>query len=237
LKEIIIIVISAFVGGVITFFFDRIKESREEKKKEFQQKEEERKNRPEYKIIEMKDYFDNPGVNVREKTCDVEVFLLPIESVKIEENDVVAKYDKSMLDKDLWVCREYTLKNVGNTTIYDTDIVSVIKKRVCLFDVRLMTKEYLEFGSLNYSELYDNRIGVGENFTLKLCYNQDKIIGGTMSANLVIGIRDDNGDCWMQPFFAPDDKLYKSSMVPYKDYKDELRSDIAIECFKNPNLW
>ena len=59
----------------------------------------------------------------------------------------------------------------------------------------------------------------------------------TLSAIMSIGLEDCNGRHWMQPLFAPTEKIYDSRMVSYKDYISEVRVDAAIECFKNPMLW
>lgn len=50
-------------------------------------------------------------------------------------------------------------------------------------------------------------------------------------------MRDDNGVYWVQPFFAPEDKLYESRKITYHEYRNAILPDQAIECFKNPYLW
>lgn len=140
------------------------------------------------------------------------------------------------MDKKSWVCRQYTLKNVGKTVVYGVDIISNYKKSTCIFDIK--TIDYVkEHGILNYSELLDRRIAPDECFTLKLCYNKDKIVVGTLSSIFEIGMRDNNDEHWVQPFFAPDNKLYASRSIPYKEYRESLLPYIAIECFRNPILW
>ncbi|WP_202708327.1 hypothetical protein [Sporosalibacterium faouarense] len=135
------------------------------------------------------------------------------------------------------MCREYTIKNVGKTPVYEIDIISNFQKDTCVFNVDLLDEGILELGVLNYHVLYDRRVGPEESFLLKLCYSKNKIRTGMLSASLEIGMRDDRGNYWMQPFFAPDDKLYKSYGVSYKQYRKRILSDIAIECFKKPYLW
>ena len=84
---------------------------------------------------------------------------------------------------------------------------------------------------------FDKKIRVGETITVKFCYHKERIINGTLSAIMSIGLEDCNGRHWMQPLFAPTEKIYDSRMVSYKDYISEVRVDAAIECFKNPMLW
>ncbi len=185
----------------------------------------------------MSDYFDKPGVNIEDKTSNLEIFVLPIDGIKVEDDHVIAQYDKDMLNKEDWICREYILKNVGKTSVYEIDLICNAKKTTCIFDVHMMNEGTFNFGVLNYSEMYDRRVGPDETFKLKLCYNKDRIISGTFSAMFELGMRDDNGDYWFQPFFAPDDKLYESRNVSYKEYRVKSRADIAIECFKKPYMW
>ena len=237
MKEIIIAIVSAFAGGLINFIFERLKDRKDNKREKIKQMEQEKKDRPEYKIIEMRDYFDKPGININEKTCDMEVFLLPIERVDVNEYEVIARYNKDMIDREQWVCREYILKNIGNTIIYETHIISAAKRNLCVFDIDSITNDFLELGCLNYSVLHDNRIDIGQSVSIKLCFNKEKIPSNFFSAFLEIGIVDDNSNCWLQPFFAPDDKIYKSRNVSSKDYHDEIRPNLAIECFKKPYLW
>ena len=84
---------------------------------------------------------------------------------------------------------------------------------------------------------YDKKIRPGETVTIKFCYHKDRVITGRMSSIMTIGMEDDNGRYWMQPLFAPSEKIYDSRMVTYRDYIVEVDPDAAIECFKNTMLW
>ena len=90
---------------------------------------------------------------------------------------------------------------------------------------------------LNYSVCYDKKIRPDETVTIKFCYHKERVIKGMVSSMMTIGMNDDNGRYWMQPLFAPTEKIYDSRMVTYKDYITEVRSNAAIECFKDPMLW
>lgn len=236
-NEITIAIISAFLGGFVTYLFDRKKERRKEKNDLLTKEEEQRKNRPEFLITNMKDSFNRPGTCIETQPCDIEIFVAGIKNVSIKEGLVFAEYDESIFDRKFWVCRQYTLKNVGKTVIYGVDIISNYKKDTCIFNVNSVEERFIKSGILNYSELLDKRVAPNESFTLKLCYSKDKIITGFMSAIFEIGMRDDNDTYWVQPFFAPNDKLYESRKISYQDYRDIILPDKAIECFQNPYLW
>ena len=96
---------------------------------------------------------------------------------------------------------------------------------------------YAENHILNYSECYDRKIRVGSSITLKFCYHKDAIIAGPISAIIHIGIVDDNGRHWVQPLFAPENKIYPSRAISAKEYSAEMDVRIAERCFANPGLW
>lgn len=237
IDEIAIAVISALIGGFIKYLFDWKKERSKENKDLLAKQEERRKNRPEFLITNMKDSFNRPGTCINSQPCDMEIYVAGIKKVNIKDGSVLAEYDDSIFDKQSWVCRQYTLQNVGKTVVYGVDIISNYKKDTCIFNVKTVEERFIKSGILNYSELLDKRIAPNESFTLKLCYNKDKIIKGFMSAIFEIGMRDDNGTYWVQPFFAPEDKLYESREISYQEYRDRILPDKAIECFQNPYLW
>jgi hypothetical protein len=236
-NEIIIAIISSLIGGSVMHFFDLKKERRREKKEELIKKEEQRKNRPEFQIINMKDSFNRPGTCIDSQPCDMEIFVAKIENVHVKNDIVYAEYDNSILDKKSWVSRQYTLENIGKTALYEVAIMSNFKRTTCLFNTKNMHNGFIENGVLNYFELIDRRIAPNESITLKICYNKDKVMSGMISAEFELGMRDDNGVYWVQPFFAFNNKLYESRRVTYQAYRDAIRPDIAIECFKKPYMW
>lgn len=237
LKEIAISGVSAFITIFIKNIFDRKKELQVEKKDILAKLEEERRNRPEFLITNMKDSFNRPGTCIDTHPCDLEIFVANIKKVNVVEDMVFAEYDDSILDKKSWVCREYTLKNVGKTVIYESAVISNNKRSTCIFEDKYINERVVNTGILNYYALLDRRIAPGETFTLKLCYQKKEIIGGPFCAAFEVGMRDDNGTYWVQPFFAPEDKIYESTKIPYQEYREAIMPDQAIECFKKPYLW
>lgn len=237
INEILVAIPSAIIGGFITLIFERRKERRQDKKELEAKKEELHRNRPELSIIEMKDYFSRPGVCITSQPCDLEAFIAPFKKVEIADGDVSAIYDESYLDKKSWACRIYVIKNVGKSAIYSLSLISNYKKDTCIFEVEALDKLTIEDGYINYYVSLDKRIAPDETFTLKLCYPKDKVVSGFMSAIFSFGLCDDNEHYWEQPFFAPGDKLYVSQMISYREYRDQILPDSAIECFKKPYLW
>lgn len=195
------------------------------------------KTRPEFQITEMKDTFSRPGACVASQPCDLEVFVAPFCGVSITGDVVHANYNQCLLDKKQWVCRQYTLRNIGQTATYTVSVISNFKKDTCVFDKDAPLQQLFSDGVLNYWVMLDKRIGPDETFTLKLCYHKDKIITGEFSAILCLIMADENNNYWKQPFFAPHKKLYESKRITYKEYRECISSDAVIDCFKKPWLW
>lgn len=116
------------------------------------------------------------------------------------------------------------------------DIICNFKKDTCIFDCE-NAKKFASNHLLNYWYCHDKKIRVAETVTVKLCYHKERVLTGPISAIMSISMQDDNGRYWTQPLFAPLDKLYDSRQFSYKEYREEIRTDIAEECFKKPWLW
>lgn len=234
LREAIIAVAAAVIGSVVTSLYER----RRDKKKSTEEKREvQHKMRPEFKIVHMKDSFSRPGACIASQPCDLEVFVAPFSGVTIQGDIVNGNYNGDLLDKKNWVCRQYTFKNIGETAVYTISIISNSKKDACIFHKDAFTPQVVSNGILNYWAMLDKRIGPGESFTLKLCYSKDKIVAGMLSAIMSLVMYDDNSVYWEQLFFSPEPQLYESKKIPYKEYRESILPDAAIECFKKPYLW
>ena len=83
----------------------------------------------------------------------------------------------------------------------------------------------------------NNECGIGDTVKVKFCYNKECVIGGMFSAIMSIIMEDDNGRYWSQPLFAPENKIYDSRLISYQEYRNQINTDIAEECFKKPWLW
>ena len=239
------------VSFVITLF-ERCFANKDEKRKERREdalaaKSEQQeifRNRPEFDIIEYKNYLSRPGYGIKKK-CDIEVFVAHIDHVEVEvigkklgakTGNVFAHFHPDDLNTKDWCCVIYVLKNEGKTDISTTNIICHYQKDTCLFPAEYADR-YMKENILSYSIWHDRKIRSGRTVTLKLCYHKDRIMAGAFSANMSIGMQDDNGNCWEQPLFAPEDKVYNSEQVTLEQYRKDMSADSAIECFLNPALW
>lgn len=242
-NEIIIAIVSAVAGGIVTLFttlaLDRRKEKREDRLEAKKSQREVFQNRPEMQIVDFKDYITRTGYGVKQK-CDIGLFVARIENVTVEgkkKNAIVnAHYKGEHLNPDEWCCVIYTLKNAGKTDISIMDIMWHFQQSSCIFPAD-EARQWAEGKLLKYSYCYDKKIRIGEMVSLKICYHKNVIIPGLVSATFSIGMIDDNGRYWVQPLFAPQNKVYDSRAISPKEYIEQTRTDIAEECFKNPWLW
>lgn len=234
IRDIIVSVISVIVGSVVTFSLTQLASKNKEKK---QLKRDTYDNRPEFDIINYYDYTETPGKGIDEE-CDIDVFVSKIKNVDYdrENDDLKINYFDDDLNKDNWCCIIYELKNAGHIDISSFDVVCKDKKYCSIFSTNILNL-YIEKGFLNYFICYDKKIRVGQTVKIKFYFNNDRITGGPLSAFMSILLTDDHGSLWEQPLFLPDNKIYDSRRINYKEYKRNKSTDDAIECFKNPYLW
>lgn len=235
IEGIIGAIIGSAITGVITIICELVKTRYQDKKEKIKESTEIFSNRPELKIVDYKNYIDNPGRNINEN-CDVDIFISPIDRVTISDQYIEANYNLNYFNRDDWCCVIYTLKNVGKTDISNFDFMTTNKRTSCLFcsDYAI---EFAKDGLLNYSYCFDEKIRVNETFTLKICYYKDKIATGMFSATVSIGMVDSFHRYWQQPLFAPYEKIYDSYKVDGQKYFTDIKTDDAEECFRKPYLW
>ena len=99
MEEIIIPIITAIVGGLIGGIFTLIVAKRKENREERLRLQKERKeifyNRPEYKIVDYKEYLSRPGYGIKQQ-CNLDIFITPIKDIKIN-----GRVDAIMMKKPL----------------------------------------------------------------------------------------------------------------------------------------
>ncbi|MBR3888662.1 MAG: hypothetical protein IKJ32_06145 [Clostridia bacterium] len=227
LEKIIEFIIPAVIGGCFTLICTFITEANKNKK---EKREEERR------IFKEKPKFSVRKADDNEK-ADVQVFIAPFECVKNEDNEINFVYDKKLKkDKDIvWV--DYIFENVGESAAREFSIVMNEKKYFSIFDYP-QRKSWLESKFIHYYVMYDkDEIRVGKTIRLRVYKHKDDEFSSFASAGLSIYFRDDYGNYWEQPFFNGSCKLYEPYKKTYKDYRDDILPDKALECFENPVLW
>ena len=239
IKDILTSIVTAIVGTATEEAIKQRKQKRKMQKENSKAYQGDFQKRPELEIVDYKNYIKRPSYGVKQK-CDAEFLVVRIESVtvdKIAGREIVnAHYYAEDSDSTNWCCVIYTFKNAGKTDISTVDIFCNYKRRNCIFS-RAQATSWMRDNFLNYSFCYDKKVRAGDAFTVKICYHKDRVDSSAISAVLSIGMRDDNGRYWRQPLFAPDEKVYDSCLISSKEYYDEILTEKAEECFKNPVLW
>ena len=216
--------IGGIIAAVITGLFTLLIAIRKERKKDLKERQRERekrfKNRPEFAVVNYKNYLSHVGYGIKQK-CDIELFVAHME--ELDKDNYVGKFRAKDLNPSEWCCVIYTLKNLGKTDVVALSLITTCKKDTCIFPCAYV-KELASRGMPSYLEFYDKKIRVGETVTIKLCYHKDRIVTGHISATMFIALEDCNKNYWYQPFFSPKNKLYDSYEVDGEEYISNFRN-------------
>ncbi len=233
-ENIICTIIGAIIGSVATGFITWLLNIRKERKEDVKERQYERKkrfeNRPEFDIVDYKDYLFRVGYGIKLK-CDIELFIAHIE--EIDKVNYVGRFREEDLNPKEWCCVIYTLKNTGKTDIVRLSLISTYKRDTCIFTCA-NAKKLANMGLISYLEFYDKKIRVGETVTIKLCYHKDRRVTGTFSAMMLIALEDYNKHYWYQPLFIPQNKIDSSHEVEVGEYFSNFKS--ASEWIEKLNL-
>lgn len=230
-KEIIIAVMSAVVGAlfslIVSLILEKKKEKCEDSLKEKSRKQEMHQNRPELQIIKYEEYLNPAGYGFN-KDCEIDVFLAHITDVEIVEGKkhriVSARYDDDNNNREGWCCVIYTLKNAGKTNISSLYLIDNLRNDTSLFPSNNI-EHCIKHGLLHHIECYDTKIHVDETVKLRICYYKTRIITSLCTASLSFVIEDDNGNYWLQPLFAPRDKLYDSKAISHMRFYEMMNDN------------
>lgn len=190
--------------------------------------------KPDFEIINFWNF--EQFSKLKKKTADLDVFVSNLTGVDTGSR-FRANYDKSDLDRTNWITQRFEFKNTGKTEVMHLYIISNLKKSTCLFKTQHNVDFCITNEPLSYSEILEKRIKPNETFTLNISFHKDKIIGGMFSAAYSLGLCDKNNNYWEQALFAPENKLYTSYPISFKEFRDDIDFTVAMECFRKPYLW
>lgn len=226
---------SAIIGGIFTLIVGKRKLNFEKQKYLFELDQKANENKPRLEI-EQFNSFANWKSLLPEVDC--ELIALGILDFKVVNGRSEFFYDKKALINDNLVYVEYNFINKGKTEIEDICFVSNLPKSMSIFDFArkdVCINEKL----LNY-DVWANKRYIKKNGTLKvrIYYIKNQIPTTNFgSPELVVWLRDVEGRYWEQVLNAPANEIEISRLKNYKEFKEDIDTRVAIECFKNPIMW
>ena len=209
------------------------KEKREREERERLEKDARMFRRPE---LEVKKHYKEQEGTVLGK-YDLEVYFDEFLNVEVDDfGGVNANFYEDILNKSKHFSVVYELENIGKTDIDNLTIMTSHKRTKFLTYLSSLESD-VKNGYLSYSATLDKRIKVGETITIKISYNKDRILKPVYAALLNIGFEDVYRTFWVQPFFAPSNRIYVPKEIAEQDYISRIGIDDALECFRNPHKW
>ena len=215
-------IIDSLFSGLISWFLEKRKERRENEKEREAEKKKVYQERPELKIIDYDNDFNNPGYRLNEK-CDIDIFMTKIESMSVNDELKKVLYNKEFLNEQNWCCVIYKFENVGKTDIRHLCLKCNDKKNVILCDTNCL-ETLCKHDLLTNSTwcFFDKKIYVHDIFTLKVCFHEECVIQGMITAATNISFEDANGNYWEQPLFVPENKINESYRITHEEYKNNF---------------
>jgi len=232
-NEIISAICGAVAGGAVSclfnYFNDRRKERQMDKKDEEKERQRRFENRPEFKIIEFQTgskYTEDDLLENRLQAVTAKF------KSSIEDGFVYANFSEEELNKNDWISVRYTLKNVGKTDVSSISLICQDKRHFWLCD-KYLADDLMKSRTLHYVAYFENKIRAGESFEIEVFYNKNH----TYLPMLDIGMQTPDARIWTQPLFLPCNKVGDSGEISDADYLENVKTDVAEKCFKQPWLW
>ncbi len=152
------------------------------------------------------------------------------------EKSVDFYYSKDVLNKKKYKHLKFYMKNIGNADINQLDICVTSQKNMMLCNVESV-EMFVNNKFVNYSYCYDKKILKGKTIMIDIAYLEESRIFGLLSCELVLLFKDSYNNLYEQPFFVHQKNLYEPSKITYKDYKNHITTDLALDCFEHPWMW
>lgn len=232
-NEIISAMCGAVAGGIVScvfnYFNDRRKERRMDEKEEEKERQRRFENRPEFKIIECQ---ENCCPEIEESLSEKLCIVTAEFKASVEKDFVYANFAEDEIDEKEWTSVRYRLENVGKTDVSSVSLICQDKRHFWLCE-KYYAQDFMKSRILHYVAHFDNKIRVGESFEIILFYNKKH----NYLPMIDIGMQDPGNHFWVQPLFAPQNRVGDSREIEYSEYLDAIKPNVAEDCFKHPWLW
>ena len=174
--------------------------------------------------------------------CDADFAVMILRILKYDVNPHNDRpyfyYDERALKVENLCYVDYKMKNIGMTEIIDVCATVNLPKSASLvsFDE---AKSLIESQMIKYESWTNKRyIKPGESFSFRVYYVQNQILGSSFgNPTITLWLIDINYRYWCQTLYSPTFEIENSVETTRKELDDSRDIGIAIECFRNPNLW
>lgn len=238
-------ILGGLIGGIFTYLGvvltikhqEKIRKLDEEEKIK-KAKEKEKLERPRLEIVSFKK-LDNCGAMHQ---CDADFAVVILKILRYDVNPHNDRpcfyYDERALKIDNLSYVNYTMKNIGMTEIVDVCATINLPRAATLVNYEnldFIIKEKM----LNYDGYTTKRyIKPGETFSFRVYYINNQILGSSFgNPTITLWLYDINGNLWKQAISSPTCEIENSIETSYKELDNARDINIAIDCFRNPNLW
>lgn len=191
--------------------------------------------RPKFEMLSSSDLIK---YDANKTEFDIDCLVVPINEHNENGARIQFIYDDKFKNKEDWVSIEYELKNAGSSTIDYFYIAWNLPKTTSLFDVNRNQYEYfLDQKLLNYRVICEKSIKKEQVIKVRINFHKDCIISKILSAEAEFWMIDEYMQYWSQPLFVHKKIVYDSCLVNHEDFKSCTDTKVAINCFRNPELW
>lgn len=201
------------IGVIITNNFQKRNEKAREKKRKY-------KNKAEL-VAEHGDFKEDNEI-------DMQLLVARFQA----DRELNFKYSNEYKNKEEYIFKDFVFKNIGKTPIEELEIFTTYQKCISIFRIQ-HTELYMDNSFITYHCMWDKKIFPNQELKIRLYFHKDIIVFNT----LVMQYRDSNGMWWEQSFFESDAKLYSPREISYKESRDNVSIQKAMECFEKPWLW
>ena len=201
------------IGVVLTINYQKKNERAKEKKEKYKNKAE---------------LVAEHGSFSKDNEVDMQLLVAKFQG----DRELNFKYLDEYKNKDEYIYKDFVFNNIGKTPIEELEIFTTHKKCISILEMQ-HAELYMNHGFITYNSMWDKKIFPNQELKVRLYFHKDLVIFNT----LIIQFRDSNGIWWEQPFFESDAKVYSPREISYKESRDNVSIQKAMECFEKPWLW
>lgn len=218
-------ILGAVIDSMVTAFFNNKERKKDNKEKYKDRKYEEYKNKPELRVVK-----ENNGGKP-----EISIISVPIYAEYTNRKYKIV-FPKEEVEKREYLYKDIVIKNIGKNSINQLDICVANQKHNILSKLEEIDY-FVENEFLNYNYCYDFKFMPNEVLKIRLYYLKSYNENSNYNCDLSFLFIDSFGNMYKQHFFFEKENLYEPIVITAKDYRNDVITDVAEECFENPLKW